>query len=904
MGRRLTKTRRALRAGVREGVDMFGPLLAPRSWEPAATLVAHRDLTAAFALLVLVVGSSPAGQAGTKEVARSTDTSGQPTSADPRIVVELFASAPDIVHPIGMDMDSRGRLLVVESHTHFRPVGYGGPPHDRIRMLEDTDEDGKADRITTFHEGTTGTIDLALHPDGSVYVATRNRILRLRDDDDDGRADRQTRVVLLETETTYPHNGLCGLSFDFRGDLRFGLGENLGLPYQLSTADGTTLRGGGEGGGFFRCGADGVGLSRVATGLWNPFGSCRDGLGRFFVVDGDPDASPPCRLLHIVDGGNYGYQYRYGRSGSHPFQAWNGELPGTLPMAAATGESPCEVISYESDGLPPEYRGSLLVTAWADHRLEAYTLEPSGASYRAERRVLVQGNRNFRPCGLALAPDGSLFIGDWVTQSYELRGRGAIWHVRWRDSAIADRSHDPRRILLEAHRPSREAAARLMAKEEEGRAFLRQQLGSPQAFVRASALAALVDVGDDLVDLESVMSTDEDVGLRAMAVRAMVARGRSMSTDQLALPAAVRAEAILGAEVERAVERLLDLSADPDPFLRHAATRRLAQAPQRIARIDPRSMIEPARRTGLLLASRASGEMGTAAVLAIYLAEEDPDLRFLAIQWIADEKLEPARSLIARALLRPDLAPREFMALATAQARLDDEPVDEERMAGRLLATLLDPDTPIPSRLRALRAIPTRFFEASLDTRIALLGVDDPALRVEVMRVLQERPDAAVVPALIMIAGDEGQPPSAGNGRRRCVARLPGGPGRTGSRPQGLRAPEIGDLLPLPRCRWPRGGHRPGSEPRRSQRAPSDPGVDPAPERVDGSPLSAVEGGNDRRAFSCRSLDRYDLRHGGVPRGRGDTLPGLRACSERGHRVGNIDHAGRAPRPADSPRGA
>ena len=104
-----------------------------------------------------------------------------PRAADPRLQVDLFAAAPDIVHPVSLDFDSRGRLLVIESHTHFRPANYRGPARDRIRVLEDTDGDGKADRFTTFYEGTTATMDLAVHPDGSVYVATRNEVLRLRD---------------------------------------------------------------------------------------------------------------------------------------------------------------------------------------------------------------------------------------------------------------------------------------------------------------------------------------------------------------------------------------------------------------------------------------------------------------------------------------------------------------------------------------------------------------------------------------------------------------------------------------------------------------------------------------------------------------------------------------------------
>src|SRR5262245_44103557 len=92
-----------------------------------------------------------------------------PRSADPRLQVELVASSPDIVHPISIDCDKRGRLLVIESHTHFRPANYQGPGADRIRILEDTNGDGKADRFSTFFEGTRATMDIAVHPDGSVY---------------------------------------------------------------------------------------------------------------------------------------------------------------------------------------------------------------------------------------------------------------------------------------------------------------------------------------------------------------------------------------------------------------------------------------------------------------------------------------------------------------------------------------------------------------------------------------------------------------------------------------------------------------------------------------------------------------------------------------------------------------
>ncbi len=76
-----------------------------------------------------------------------------------------------------------------------------------------------------------------------------------------------------------------------------------------------------------------------------------DVFGRLFTVDNDPDSRPPCRLLHIVPGGDYGYRYRNGRAGLHPFTAWNGELPGTLPMIAGTGEAPSGLLTCEFAGL-------------------------------------------------------------------------------------------------------------------------------------------------------------------------------------------------------------------------------------------------------------------------------------------------------------------------------------------------------------------------------------------------------------------------------------------------------------------------------------------------------------------------------------------------------------------------
>src|SRR3984893_11126842 len=395
-----------------------------------------------------------------------------PKAADPRLVVELFAAAPDIVHPISCDFDHKGRLLVIESHTHFAPKDYKGPKFDRIQAFDVV----KGGKPTTFFEGTRHTMDLAVHPDGSVYIATRNEILRLRDTKGAGVADEKTRIVFLDTKGDYPHNGLSGLCFDSQGNLIFGMGENLGAAYKLTGSDGTPFSAEGDGGHVFHCAADGKKLRRIATGFWNPFGTCRDIYGRIFTVDNDPDQAPPCRMLHVVEGGDYGFRFMYGRSGKHPFQSWHGTLPGTLPMMTGVGEAPCEILSYESDGLPAEYRGQLLVTSWADHRVERYAVKPHGASFKAERLPFVQGGNNFRPVGLATAPDGSLFVTDWVLSNYNLHGKGAIWHIRWKDAPKVERPDDPKKAIFSMHQPLREAAAKKVASDDAGRQLLRNQL--------------------------------------------------------------------------------------------------------------------------------------------------------------------------------------------------------------------------------------------------------------------------------------------------------------------------------------------------------------------------------------------------------------------------------------------
>src|SRR5205807_6071459 len=83
--------------------------------------------------------------------------------------VRLFASEPDVVNPVAMTWDERGRLWVVELYEYPLGAPAGAKPRDRIKILEDTDNDGHADKVTVFAEGLNLATGILLG-NGGVYV--------------------------------------------------------------------------------------------------------------------------------------------------------------------------------------------------------------------------------------------------------------------------------------------------------------------------------------------------------------------------------------------------------------------------------------------------------------------------------------------------------------------------------------------------------------------------------------------------------------------------------------------------------------------------------------------------------------------------------------------------------------
>ena len=104
--------------------------------------------------------------------------------------IEAFAAEPDVASPVAMDFDERGRIFVVEMPGYpldTRPTG-------RVKLLEDTNDDGKPDRSSVFADGLVLPNGVMRWKRGVIVTAAPD-VLYLEDTNDDGRADVRRKLL-------------------------------------------------------------------------------------------------------------------------------------------------------------------------------------------------------------------------------------------------------------------------------------------------------------------------------------------------------------------------------------------------------------------------------------------------------------------------------------------------------------------------------------------------------------------------------------------------------------------------------------------------------------------------------------------------------------------------------------
>lgn len=302
--------------------------------------------------------------------------------------VNLFAANPMIANPINLNWDTRGRAWVSTSTTypHIKP---GHVPNDRIVILEDTDQDGIADKHTVFAEGLT--VPHSVMPvEGGAFVCSTTEFLFLEDKDGDDRSESR-RVIYSGFGNADVHHMIHGLRWAPWGDLYFT--QSIYINTFVETAHGPRRM---NGSGIWRFRPDNEKLDAYAVGMVNPWGFAFDYWGQSFGTDGAGGSGPH----YVFPGSAF-------RSAVGVHRVFNGLIPGKPKNTGA------EFIS--GGHMPQRWQGSLIANDFRANRTVRYELKESESGYSAKEveTVLHSKHRSFRPVDLKMGPEGALYVVDW-----------------------------------------------------------------------------------------------------------------------------------------------------------------------------------------------------------------------------------------------------------------------------------------------------------------------------------------------------------------------------------------------------------------------------------------------------------------------------------------------------------
>jgi putative heme-binding domain-containing protein len=342
--------------------------------------------------------------------------------------IELVAAEPDIAKPMNLAIDAQGRLWVSSSLEYPFAAADGDKPRDTIRVLQDTNADGRADKVTVFADELNIPIGLIPYGDGVICFSIPN-IWYLRDTDHDGRCDKR-EILYGPFDTTRDTHGMCNA---------FRRGDD-GWIYACHGFNNRSNVAGRDGhrvvllsGNTFRFRPDGSRIELYTQGQVNPFGMSIDQFGDVFTADCH---TKPVTLL--LPGGCYD---SFGRAHDGLGYVPNvmEHLHGSTAIAAlALGSH----LSFPQDFVASTFDGNVMTS-----RINRNNLKRTGSSLRAvEQPDLVSSTDPwFRPVDLVAGPDGSLYIADFYNRiigHYEVdlqhpgrdRYRGRIWRVTYTGS--------------------------------------------------------------------------------------------------------------------------------------------------------------------------------------------------------------------------------------------------------------------------------------------------------------------------------------------------------------------------------------------------------------------------------------------------------------------------------------
>ncbi len=519
----------------------------------------------------------------------------------PGLKLDVWAAEPQLSNSVAFAFDGKGRVYLAESdrwaisvfditaHTNwlwqdmsFRSVMERGAfltnqfatnlafltkDSEVVRRLEARDGDGQADHseilATGFTNAVDGTAAGVLATREGIYFANIPSLWRLNGTGvisgsviSNQSAANPSSTDSLKTDPLMTRSLLAtgfGVHIGVSGHDLHGLIKGPDGRIYMSFGDRGCVLTNREGvvinlpdtGGVLRCEPDGRYLEVFCYGLRNPQELAFDDFGNLWTVDNDTAGPDPCRVLHLVEGGDYGWRTSYQHmDGFGPWvqeELWKGGQDGILPPAGTVSQGPSGLAFYPGTGFGERLAGTFLHCDFPGG-VWAYTVKPQGASYVVDRKEKFLWN--CWPTDVDFGPDGAAYVLDWVS-GWGQTPRGRIYRITPNDVA----AEVTRRTGAEAEAESASSRRRLREGElvaqvkqllaegmtQRGEKELLELLGHADRRVRLEAQWELAERGTN--SLKALAATIQDAAnelarLHALWAIQQVGRAGSVSSNK------------------------------------------------------------------------------------------------------------------------------------------------------------------------------------------------------------------------------------------------------------------------------------------------------------------------------------------------------------------------------------
>lgn len=381
--------------------------------------------------------------------------------------VGVFAAEPDVLNPIAMAWDARGRLWVAENHTYAEgPLRLDTRLRDRVLVFADRDGDGRADERTVFLDDLQQltSVEVGL---GGVWLLCPPRLLFVPDRDGDAVPDGPPRVLLdgFDVATESHHNFANGLRFGPDGWLYGRSGGS--CPGRIGPPGSAAAERVRIVGGIWRYAPWSGRFEALCHGTTNPWGLDWNEFGDGFFTNtvnghlwqvipgahhprnGTLDPNP--HVYELIDTHADHWHFDTGAGWQRSRDGAANDLGG--------GHAHSGAMIYLGDDWPAAYRGHLFTWNFHGRRANQERLVREGSGYvgRHGRDILLARDPFFRGIDLSYGPDGTVLALDW-SDTGECHERTGVHRTSGRIFRIA-RAGGPAAARRDAAVPDDLAAA-------------------------------------------------------------------------------------------------------------------------------------------------------------------------------------------------------------------------------------------------------------------------------------------------------------------------------------------------------------------------------------------------------------------------------------------------------------